>query len=91
MKQQKLNIEIDFSQPLVHWAEYYDSNIAVRSIWTRGSFLQLIKTNRDFFGDAVANLRSGTFLTMSFPGRLNEWLSIKKPNNLHKSVQGGMQ
>lgn len=90
MKQQQLNIEIDFSQPLKHWAEYYDSNAAVRSIWTRGSFLQLIKTNREYFGGAVVNLRSGTFLRESFSDRLNEWLSIKKPNNLRKAVQGVM-
>lgn len=91
MKQQKLNIEIDFSQPLIHWAEYYDSNVAVRSIWTRGSFLQLIKTNREFFGDAVANLRSGTFLRETFSDRLSAWLSGKKPNNLLKAPQGGVK
>lgn len=90
MKQQLLNLEFDLTQPLEHWAEYYETNAGVRTIWTRGSFLQLIKTNREFFGETVVNLRSGTFLTMSFPGRLNEWLSIKKPNNLNKSAKGGM-
>lgn len=86
MKQQNLNIEIDFSQPLIHWVEYYDSNTAVRSIWTRGSFLQLIKTNREFFGDTVVNLRSGTFLRESFSDRLTLWLSEKRPNNLRKAA-----
>lgn len=86
MKQQTLNIEIDFSQPLKHWAEYYDTNAAVRSIWTRGSFLQLIKTKREFFGDAVINLRSGTFLRESFSDRLSLWLSERKPNNLRKTA-----
>ena len=86
MKQQNLNIEFDLSQPLIHWAEYYDSNAAVRSIWTRGSFLQLIKTNREYFGDAVVNLRSGTFLRESFSERLTLWLSEKRPNNLRKAA-----
>lgn len=86
MKQQNLNIEFDFSQPLIHWAEYYDSNAAVCSIWTRGSFLQLIKTNRGFFDDTVVNLRSGTFLRESFSERLSLWLSEKRPNNLRKTA-----
>lgn len=86
MKQQVLNLEIDLTQPLKHWAEYYDSNAAVRAIWTRGSFLQLIKTKRDFFGDAVINLRSGTFLRESFSERLSLWLSERKPNNLRKAA-----
>lgn len=86
MKQKILNLEIDFSQPLIHWGEYYDLNAAVRSIWTRGSFLQLIKTNREFFGGSVVNLRSGTFLRESFSERLSEWLSVKKPNNLRKAA-----
>jgi hypothetical protein len=86
MKQQTLNIEIDFSQPLIHWGDYYDSNAAVRSIWTRGSFLQLIKTNREYFGDSVVGLRSGTFLRESFSERLNLWLSEKRPNNLRKAA-----
>lgn len=90
MKQQTLNLSIDLKQPLKHWAEFYDSNPAIQSIWTRGSFIQLLKTKRQFFGDSVVSLRSGTFLTMAFPGRLNEWLSIKKPNNLHNSSQGGV-
>lgn len=86
MKQKILNFEFDFSQPLIHWGEYYDSNAAVRSIWTRGSFLQLIKTNREFFGDAIVNLRSGTFLRESFSERLTLWLSEKRPNNLRKAA-----
>lgn len=86
MKQQKLNIEIDLSQPLIHWGEYYDSNPGVRSIWTRGSFLQLIKTNREFFGESVVNLRNGTFLRETFSERLNLWLSEKRPNNLRKAA-----
>ena len=91
MKQQNLNIEIDFSQPLAHWREYYDSSPAVRSIWTRGSFLQLIKTNRQFFGDTVISLRSGTFLRESFAERLNSWLSEKRPNNLRKAALGAIK
>lgn len=86
MKQQKLNLEIDFSQTLIHWSEYYDSNAAIRSIWTRGSFLQLIKVNREFFDDSVVNLRNGTYLRESFSERLNLWLSEKRPNNLRKAA-----
>lgn len=88
MKQKKLNLEIDFSQPLNHWAEFYDTNAAVHSIWTRGSFLQVIKTNREFFGDSVISLRSGTFLRDSFSERLNLWLSGKRPNNLRNACLG---
>lgn len=88
MKQENLDLLLDLSQPLIHWAEFYDSNTAIQSIWTRGSFIQLLKTKRQFFGDSVVSLRSGTFLTMAFPGRLNHWLSLKKPNNLHKLAQG---
>ena len=91
MQQQNLDLSIDLTQPLKHWAEFYDSNPAIQSIWTRGSFIQLLKTKRPFFGDTVVSLRSGTFLTISFPGRLHEWLSQKKPNNLHKSAQGDVQ
>lgn len=90
MEQQNLDLPIDLTQPLKHWAEFYDANPAIQSIWTRGSFIQLLKTKRPFFGDSVVSLRSGTFLTKSFPGRLNQWLSIKKPNNLNKSAQGGV-
>lgn len=90
MQQQNLDLSIDLTQPLKHWAEFYDSNPAIQSIWTRGSFLQLLKTKRPFFGNSVVSLRSGTFLTMSFPSRLNEWLSIKKPNNFNKQMEGDM-
>jgi hypothetical protein len=73
---------------LLHWAEFYDSNPAIQSIWTRGSFIQLLKTKRQFFGDDVVSLRNGTFLRESFSTRLNEWLALKKPNNLHKAPKG---
>ncbi len=86
MNQEIFNFEIDLTQPLEHWAEYYESNPGVRSIWTRGSFLQLIKMNREFFGDSVVNLRNGTYLRESFPERLNAWLSEKRPNNLRKAA-----
>lgn len=88
--QQNLDLSLDLTQPLLHWAEFYDSNPAIQSIWTRGSFIQLLKTKRQFFGDAVVSLRNGTFLRESFAARLNEWLALKKPNNLYKSVKGAM-
>lgn len=89
MQQQNLDLSIDLTQPLKHWAEFYDSNPAIQSIWTRGSFIQLLKTKRSFFGDSVVSLRSGTFLRESFSGRLSLWLSEKRPNNLRKIAWGG--
>jgi hypothetical protein len=73
---------IDFTKPLVHWSEFYESNLGIQAIWTKGSFAQLLKTNRNFFGQSIANVRSGTFLTEEFPVLLNVWLLEKRPNNL---------
>ena len=90
-KQQRLDLSINLPQPLRHWTEYFEAHTAINSTLTSSGFLQLIKKNSEFFVDSVVNLRSGTFLTMSFPGRLNEWLHTKNPNNLIKSEQGDMK
>jgi len=74
--------KLDLNKALTHWSDFYDSNPAVKSIWTKGSFCQLLKAKRDYFGDSVASLRSGIYLTESFSEKLSNWLSEKKPNNL---------
>ena len=80
--------KLDLSKPLTHWRQFYDSNLAIQAIWTKGSFCQLLKTQRGFFGDTVATLRSGTYLTEQFPDQLSQWLSKKRPNNLSTRKAG---
>lgn len=77
--------KLDLNKSLTHWSDFYDSSPAIQSIWTKGSFCQLLKSKRDYFGDSIASLRSGTYLTEAFSGQLDKWLSEKRPNNLRAS------
>lgn len=88
MKQQKLDLLMDLDQPLIDATSFYQSNPIAQEALTYYDFLKLIKDNRKFFSGSIAIIRSETFLRKSFPGRLNEWLSIKKPNNLQILAKG---
>jgi hypothetical protein len=76
------NDSLDLTQPLTHWAEFYDARPAVQSIWTKASFAQLLKTKREFFSGTVQTLRSGVFVTEGFDSKLTEWLQTPRPNNV---------
>ncbi len=80
--------KLDLKKSLTHWSDFYDSNLGIQSIWTKGSFCQLLKTKRHYFGDTIAQLRSGTYLTEMFSDQLDKWLSEKRPNNLLRSKGG---
>jgi len=82
LEHKELLRKLDLNKSLTHWSDFYNSNPGIQSIWTKGSFCQLLKTKRSFFGDSIANLRSGTYLTERFSERLTEWLTKKRPNNL---------
>lgn len=86
MQQQKLDLLTDLNQPLTNPGEFYGSTSLIQETYTLNSFLALIKSNREFFGDSVVDLRNGTYLRESFSDRLNAWLSEKRPNNLRKAA-----
>lgn len=86
MKQLTLNLQMNLDQPLIGLVEFYESSPAVQSALTYRDLLNLIKANREFFGDSVVTIGGETFLRKSFREHLDAWLSMKSPNNLPKAA-----
>jgi len=86
MQQQTLDLLTDLNQPLKSPGEFYGSTSLIQEAYTLNSFLVLIKSNREFFGDSVVNLPGGTFLRKSFQERFNDLLDLKNPSNLPKAA-----
>jgi hypothetical protein len=74
---------IDLDQPLERWSDLYDNHPALKGIWTKASFAQHLKIQRDFYGDAIQSYRSGLFINKEkFAAKFSEWQSAPRPNNL---------
>lgn len=86
MQQQTLDLLMDLDQPLIGATSFYQSNPTAQGALTYRGFLELIKANREFFGDSVVIIHNEIFLRESFREHLDAWLPMKSPINLPKAA-----